>query len=474
MYTTKEEKVSLFLWRIYVVVKQEKASSSGTILRQFREERGWSLQETVNQISSLYEKEKTCPLNVSMVGKWERSEHIPSPTYRKLFCQLYQRTASELGFIPTVPPVVSQQDQIEGTKAMTKHPNMQDTTSLDSTWTSTLQAFSRRSMLTSLAALPLACLYPLVQQNKHEPFPEELLPACATSITSCWYLLNGSDLAVIEKNLPAYLPTLVSWAQKSSRSQPLAAGLAAQGSLLMGLLAYHRLRFPALLTYTNQAVELARLSGDLNLQTYALVLSGMAYKRNDQPKMMLQRQQEAAQHLSEVLPSLQSYVCAELAEAYAQNGMPQEALATIGKAHTLYPGTSDNLPGYLSADYDPSKLSLIEGLLYLKLGENDPDHAKIYAEQASRTLGQIETRSPEIPLSRRLEIEITNYQAQAAIETGKLDEAEYYMRSGILGAAALKSEKRRQEALDNWQAARKRWPQERSVLSLTDLIHFSM
>ena len=63
----------------------------------------------MNRISQLYERENggICGLNVSMMGKWERDERLPSPMYRKLFCLLYKRSATELGFLS------SPQEQIE-------------------------------------------------------------------------------------------------------------------------------------------------------------------------------------------------------------------------------------------------------------------------------------------------------------------------------------------------------------------------
>ncbi|MGH2479976.1 MAG: hypothetical protein ACRDHW_10010 [Ktedonobacteraceae bacterium] len=54
---------------------------------------------------------------------------------------------------------------------------------------------------------------------------------------------------------------------------------------------------------------------------------------------------------------------------------------------------------------------------------------------------------------------------------GDLDEAAHYLLAGIQGAIALGSEKRRQEALSNWQAAYKRWPQEKQVFELADVMH---
>ncbi len=330
---------------------------------------------------------------------------------------------------------------------------------------------SRRSALTALAVLPLAQLQAHQQHQKSAPSPEEFLPECAASVTACWRLLNdGNGLSTVEQTLPAYLPTLLAWAQQPSRYQQVAAYLGAQGSLLMDLVAYHRFRFQDSLTYTNQAVELAKVSGDYNLHIYALMLQGGALNLNGQQRAMLQRHQEAEQYLEKVAQPLQSYVFAELAYAYAQNGQVQQALHCIGEARMLFCSDFGEVPCFISADYGLFQLILFEGMTHLALGESDPDHALQHNRQASKALAQIEGLSPQIIVPQRSRVEIVNYQAQAAAGTGNLDDFEHYLIAGAKGAKALGSEKRRQEVIANWKAARKVWPHETRVLELADVV----
>src|SRR5581483_8920532 len=73
-----------------------------TMLRRLREERGWSLRRVADELCVLAESEDENRLpgvNANMVGVWERGWKRPSPFYQALFCQLYQRTASQLGFV---------------------------------------------------------------------------------------------------------------------------------------------------------------------------------------------------------------------------------------------------------------------------------------------------------------------------------------------------------------------------------------
>lgn len=328
---------------------------------------------------------------------------------------------------------------------------------------------SRRSILRAIAASPLALLLTSPRQQQTIPPVEEFLPECAASITSCWYLLNGDGFSTIEQTLPMYLPILVSWARQSWRYQSIAANIAAQGSLLMDLVSYHRFRFQDSLAYAHQAVELAKLSGDCNLSVYALMLLGGALNLNGQSQAMLQKQQAATLYLDEVVPALRSYALAEVAYAYAQNGQVPEALQSIGEARRLFPSDFGDVPCFVSADYDISQLVVFEGLTHLTLGETDPDHAHQHNEQAAKALAQIEDLPSDMLLPQRLKIEIVNYQAQAAVGAGNLDEFEHYLIAGAKGAASLGSEKRRQEVLANWRAARKVWPHEQKVLALADM-----
>jgi len=67
-------------------------------------------------------------------------------------------------------------------------------------------------------------------------------------------------------------------------------------------------------------------------------------------------------------------------------------------------------------------------------------------------------------------IEIINYLAKAAIGEKNLEQFEHYFLQGIHGAKALKSEKRRQEAVANWKTARVQWPHEKKLLALAEAL----
>lgn len=88
-----------------------------TLLRAMRRERGWSLARVAEELRLLAEAEDENHLpgvNADMVGVWERGYKTPGPYYRALLCKLYQRPASQLGFISAETttaesPVISHQ-----------------------------------------------------------------------------------------------------------------------------------------------------------------------------------------------------------------------------------------------------------------------------------------------------------------------------------------------------------------------------
>jgi tetratricopeptide (TPR) repeat protein len=160
---------------------------------------------------------------------------------------------------------------------------------------------SRRSALLVIAALPKGLLG-LLQQQKAAFIEEEFLPACAASITACWYLLNGREFASVERALARYLPFLITWAQQPSSYQKRAAYLAAQACLLLGFIELHRLHFQQRIVYCREAVRHGREAGNHPLLVKALTQLGNAYYAQGMDTKMLQVYQEAKHLCTEDVP----------------------------------------------------------------------------------------------------------------------------------------------------------------------------
>ncbi len=71
-------------------------------LRELREERGWTQQDTADQLARLawLRNSKRVGVNADMVAKWERGAKGVSSLYRDLLCLLFGVTAEYLGLGP--------------------------------------------------------------------------------------------------------------------------------------------------------------------------------------------------------------------------------------------------------------------------------------------------------------------------------------------------------------------------------------
>ncbi|MBV9688374.1 MAG: helix-turn-helix domain-containing protein [Ktedonobacteraceae bacterium] len=329
---------------------------------------------------------------------------------------------------------------------------------------------SRRNALLALATLPVSLLE-VMRSHQQSASPEELLPVCTASITACWHLMAGREFEAIERAVTAYLPHLIRWAQQSSPHRPTALHLAAQGYLLMGIIALHKLAMPtsfqARLAYCQQAVESARGSEDRTLLIMALAHVATAYYDMGQPTGV-QAYQEAESLLTEqTAPLLRSRVFASAARVYARFGQVQEALYRIGEARAIYPSIVADAPSFVTADSGLVPMILQEGLAYLALGHHEP--TKDYYTMAEKALTQIERVPSTVVVPERFLIWVVNEQAFTAIKVKNLDDFERYFIQGMQGANILGSQKRRQEAIANWKEARKVWPNEKRVTELADL-----
>ena len=330
---------------------------------------------------------------------------------------------------------------------------------------------SRRQAIIAIAAMPLALLTAVQQGHWSMLVKDEFLSRCAASITACWHLMAGREFTEVGRALSNYLPLLLTWARQPSPQQKVSADLAAQGNLLMSLVALHTLQSPKNLhgriAYCKQAVEYAKVSENRTLHITALTHLGGTTGEIGQPVEMLEKLLEAGQYLTEMSPLLRSKFYIELARAYSWNGKLQEALRSMGEARASLPEENAFVPIFLSGDSGLFHVILMEGQTHLGMG----DHlaSSNHYEQAGELFAQIETLPSTIVIPERIRVEIINQQALTAVKVQNLEQFCDYLEKSIHGAKALGSEKRRQEAIDIYWKARKIWPHEARVKELSDL-----
>jgi tetratricopeptide (TPR) repeat protein len=331
---------------------------------------------------------------------------------------------------------------------------------------------TRREMLLALAVLPVTLLGELPPVGEQKVPSEEFLSLCTAAVTSCWYLMQGRDFAEVKQTLERYLPLLDNWTQRPSAQQQTAAYLAAQSSLLLGLVSLHTLRTPLnfqqRLFYSQQGVTYAKLSGDPLILGSAFCHLQSSYCDVGNLPLMLQTYQEIMPLLGTLPPYLQSKVYSEFALSYAQSGQKKAALAFLGDARGLLAEEGANMPVFLSSDcHGPFFALLMEGETRLSLSLHQPQLE--YAWQAKKSLQEIYTLGKKTVIPERYRIQIINQQALAAVRTGELEEFRDYLIQGVQGGESLQSEKRLQEAKEIYKEARQVWPHEGQVKGLAEL-----
>src|SRR5205823_3910394 len=77
------------------MVKKAAQAKPNELLRNARKERGWTQKDVADRIGA--------PLALN-VTRWERGTSFPSAYYVERLCQLFGKSASELGLIQDQPP----------------------------------------------------------------------------------------------------------------------------------------------------------------------------------------------------------------------------------------------------------------------------------------------------------------------------------------------------------------------------------
>jgi DNA-binding SARP family transcriptional activator len=333
---------------------------------------------------------------------------------------------------------------------------------------------TRRSVLAAMATAPLALALKLLQPGQRSIVAtEDFLNQCSASVTACWHLLNGNGRETVAYTLPKYLPALLSLVEQSCMYREIAAYLAAQACLLMGLVEHHRFHFQQRVDYCTQAVQLADTSGDPTLQVVALIHLGGVLGDLGRHRSMLETQQKALQYTQKISSDLHSKLLAELSHAHAKNGREQEALNCLSEARALFSGTMSNAPVFLTTDYGLPQLILFEGQTRLTLGDlkekqDHPAASLVHYRQSEAALAQVEQLWATDDIPDRFNLEIINHRALAAVKTGDLGSFCRFAKQGMEGAYALGSEKRRQEVLAGIDAAQQMWPYQTEVQDLVE------
>jgi transcriptional regulator with XRE-family HTH domain len=87
------------------MVKKARQATPNNLLRQARQERGWTQKDVADQIGA--------PLDLN-VTRWERGTARPSAYYVQKLCELFGKSARELGLLP---PELQAQETVTSSKS---------------------------------------------------------------------------------------------------------------------------------------------------------------------------------------------------------------------------------------------------------------------------------------------------------------------------------------------------------------------
>ena len=467
----------------------------------------------------LSQDEVAAQLGVSKVTvhRWEKAGDVPQPLHLRQICDLFGRSAADLGF-PEPPPVPTESVSVIQTSTDLHHEVAEEanvlTTFRQHHLASRLMMYiwnwspgdvryqklqwaimaelednamnselSRRDALRFLALVPMDMLgLSPVRAVFKRPFSyDDVLKHCAAGIVACWKLRKEKELAFADLSVTTYIPTLQAILKAAPPPQRKAAAeLLAQCFLLRAPLAWHLATVNSAVGYAQQAENYSVIAENLLLQVVALKMQAAAlYYANqwgealrvtekatclleERDKRDYQKHTSVALSATEPVPPLaQSYLYAGLAIYQASSGQKQEALLSLQKAHTTFFAQTETPPIWI--DHSLGNLLLHDGSMHFHLG--------LYKE-ALDSFRQIETRYARNGQHQSCLIEATFEQVMA--ETSRDDQPRNMDRcidlwaQGINGAKELRSQQRFTEAINAYTAMRAAWPGEKRVKELRE------
>jgi transcriptional regulator with XRE-family HTH domain len=463
-------------------------------LKKARKQKRWSMERASEMVG----------VSKSTYLRWETGHQKPHPTTLDLLCQAFEMTPEALGFDeptqaesplvvrteatrvlvqadrslqePVQPQIRETPEQILTTSltplrltedqliAFASLLRLGDTMMFDPTKRRTLEtllATLNMAMVTTQGFLPSEVVKHMLEpETDLARINEMTIQGYAKLMEACWQLSRGNELALAEKLLPECMTKLVPLAQRSSKYKQAVANLVAQGFRLYGILALHRNDLQARNIYCNQAVQYSKVSEDRSLLISSLKGLAQSYHDSNQHLQAIKTYLDSLQYGKSASPLLKARLYMGLAASYAYIDQQQDSLNYLGLALDTFPDHPETDPGFRYTDCDSWMMILLEGMIRSKLGQTN---------QALDTFKRIEQPTTGVP--ERVRIEILNQNAKTAIFAGDLEQGLSYIEAGVIGAKILGSQKRYNEAYDNYRQMTLLWPMEKRVKELGELFY---
>jgi transcriptional regulator with XRE-family HTH domain/tetratricopeptide (TPR) repeat protein len=499
----QDRKLPTERWKREQEMKSREQRKPNPLLREQRLLRGWSLQRVVEELCTLSSADDRLPgVNAPMVSNWETGTKKPSPFYRERLCKLYKMTADQLGFMDMpVAPRVSEFNRVQpnstlvyafqetpsnkpmnsdrsrsveiGNKGLSsiKKQNQEPYTTLINGMDQVTryfledkqkqegEQFSRRQILSLLIGVSAAAFSLDRTSDISLLQEEEILSLCTVNVSFAWQLYFAGGIHEVSQILPDYLSSLVGIVKSASKSQQLAARLAAQVYQLDWLLALQRLDFGKALSSIKQSFQYGEIAEDSNLRASALVRQAHIFFHLKRPVQQMQLHQKAMQYSNHLSPLLQGWLYIVLAESHASLGEEYEANHFMGLAYEVFPDQPEHDPNFSYVPVSHFTLANHQALTYLHL--NKP-------EKSWDTLTKIDKIVPTLVMPNR--VELLSRQTSTALMLGDMERTCSYFESAAIAARKLGSYLRQSEISETYEQMLKAWPHEKKVKALAELL----
>lgn len=403
-------------------------------LRRERELKGWSQQVLAERVGT----------NEQTVTRWESGSHRPNKHFQAQLCQLFGKSAEELGFIGHT---TAKEDSVS------------------------LQRLSSASLIKGGNDLQGISTGITNVPPWTELWADDLLTIYARGIAACQDLYYNGNPHRVEALLPLYSHQTTLLAQQTGALQRSAARLASQAYQLACEVATDRENFGAARQAGQQAFIYAQIAGDTNLQVTALIsIATLSWHLSSaQPcfirkhsKDALQAYEQAVSLLDKnVTPLLKGRTYAGLAEVYALRGQFQEAMQAMGLAYEHFPMKPEDDPAYCylrSSRYSLYVFGDAQSRLLLRQPKE--------AEKALLAI-QKETNDPEIePITK---VDLLYYQAEAQIQQGEIEPGVTLLTEAATLARNLGSRLYFNKLAASYHQLKEQWPKEHVVTALEEV-----
>jgi transcriptional regulator with XRE-family HTH domain len=462
-----------------------------TKLKAAREHNGWS-QKTVAKMVEVRE---------STYQNWELGVSFPHPDNRLRLCKIFRASMEELGLFPgnddtpagTIELADASEYREEQNQYRKRHLASRLLSIVDagtctdqrSEFAQILEQFdamntenpdyqiTRRQAVISLATFPFAPPINLEKRDRVSSSDYELfVKECGASLSACEELAHSGDardLWLAFRCVCRYLVELEVISSSSSRYRTQALELAAHCALLKTKLGWDCKGNASALIFAQDAIRIARDSGNICLQLSASTKLAWAYLWDDERELALETASEARDLLGKYKEH-QFPICirggtwSTLSVMQARNGVdPNRA---IKKASEQGP---DNQVRYLLA-FKGVDMYQEQGDAFYYFGASD-EAMKAYTRVIdAKTLEATKPFQGTLTERSRLSIIEGMARASASGEARNMGNALRYWLAAIEGAKGMKSEGKYKRALTIYDDMKLAFPGEKQIHNLRD--HF--